>query len=150
MAKPVYALVGDDCFVQLQKLGEILRQLPPDVQRMDFDGDTAQLAEILDELRSFAMFGGGGKLVTVRNADAFVTRFREQLENYVAEPSDSGTLVLRLSSLPGNQRIHKLIKQHGEIVSCEPPKDLAGWAVTHAKSAQKVTPRPMPRGCWSS
>ena len=49
--------------------------MPPDVQRTDFDGETAQLAEMLDELRSFAMFGGG-KLVTVRNADAFLTRFR--------------------------------------------------------------------------
>ncbi len=115
--------------------------MPPDVQRADFDGETAQLAEILDELRSFAMFGGG-KLVTVRNADAFLTKFRSQMEDYVAAPSDSGVLVLRLSSLPGNQRIHKLIKQQGQIIPCEPPKDLAKWAIEHAKQSQKVTLQP--------
>jgi len=142
MAKPVYALVGDDSFLQLAELGKIVAQFSDDVQRMDFDGETAQLAEILDELRSFAMFGGGGKIVTVRNADVFVTRFRQQLEDYVAEPSDSGTLVLRLSSLPANQRIYKLIQKSGQVVSCEPPKDLAKWATEHAKSAHKVTLAP--------
>ncbi len=135
---PVYALVGDDVFLQLQELARILAQMPADVQRTDFDGDSAQLAEILDELRSFAMFGGG-KLVTVRNADKFLTSFRSQLEEYVASPSDSGVLVLRLSSLPGNQRIHKLIAKHGQVVSCEPPRDLAKWAVEQAKSVHKVT-----------
>src|SRR6478609_8917102 len=72
--KPVYALVGSDPFLQLQKLSELLAQLPPDIQRADFEGERAELADVLDELRSFAMFGGG-KLVTVRNADEFLTRF---------------------------------------------------------------------------
>src|SRR5438270_923105 len=128
MAKPVYApiyaLVGTDSFLQLQELARILRQMPADAQRADFDGETAQLGEILDELRSFAMFGGD-KLVTVRNADTFVSKFRSELEDYVSEPSSSGVLVLRLSSLPGNQKIHKLIQKTGAVVSCEAPKDLA-------------------------
>jgi DNA polymerase III delta subunit len=141
MPKPVYALVGDDSFLQLQELSKILREMPADVQRMDFDGESAQLAEVLDELRSFAMFGGD-KLVTVRNADAFLKQYREQLEDYVAEPASSGVLVLRLSSLPASQRIHKFIKKNGQIIPCEPPKDLAGWAVAQAKSAQKVTLAP--------
>ena len=51
MAKPVYALVGDDSFLQLQELARIHAEMPADVQRTDFDGDSAQLAEILDELR---------------------------------------------------------------------------------------------------
>jgi len=141
MAKPVYALVGSDLFLQLQELARILAQMPADVQRCDFDGETAQLAEILDELRSFAMFGGG-KLVTVRNADKFLTNFREQLEEYVGSPSNSATLVLRLSSLPGNQRIHKLIQKTGQVILCEPPKDLAKWAIEHAMATQKVTLQP--------
>src|SRR3954466_1819549 len=109
MAKPVYALVGPDPFLQLQKLAGILKQLPADVQRIDVDGERAELADVLDELRSFAMFGGGHKLVVVRDADEFLSRFREQLEQYVAHPSSSATLVLRVSSLPSNQRIYKAI-----------------------------------------
>jgi DNA polymerase III delta subunit len=139
MVKPVYALVGDDSFLQLQELARITASIGADAQRMDYDGESAQLAEVLDELRCYSMFGGGcNKLVVVRNADAFVTKFREQLEDYVGAPSDSGTLVLRLSSLPANQRIYKLIAKSGEIVPCEPPTDLARWAVDRAKAAHKV------------
>lgn len=142
MAKPVYALVGTDSYLQLQELAAIVRQLPGEVQRSDFDGESAQLAEVLDELRSFAMFGGGEKLVVVRNADKFVSTYREQLEEYVAAPSSSGVLVLRMNSLPGNQKIHKLIARNGAVVPCEPPRDLVAWAVKHASSAQKVTMTP--------
>ena len=141
MAKPVYALVGADSFLQLQKQREILAELPPDAQRADLDGERAELAEVLDELRSFAMFGGG-KVVVVRNADAFLTRFRSQLEDYVAAPSDSATLILRFDSLPANQRIYKAIAKTGQIENCTPPKDLARWVVQHAKSAQGVTIAP--------
>src|SRR5437764_10030259 len=112
MAKPVYALVGSDPYLQLEKLREVLRELPQDAQRVDVDGERAELAEVLDELRSFAMFGGA-KVVVVRSADAFITRFREQLEEYVAHPSDSGSLILRLNSLPSNQRISKAIAKVG-------------------------------------
>ena len=135
--KPVYALVGDDSFIQLQKLSELLRQLPADVQRVDVEGERAELAEVLDELRSFAMFGGE-KIVVVRNADEFVSRFREQLEKYVAAPSNSATLVLRLSSLPGNQRIHKLIAKIGAVEKCEPPKDASIWIARQARDVHKI------------
>jgi DNA polymerase III subunit delta len=140
-SKPVYALVGGDAFVGLQKLREVLAILPPDAQRTDLDGERAELAEVLDELRSFAMFGGG-KVVVVRNADAFITRFREQMETYVANPSDSATLVLRLESLPSNQRIYKAIAKVGVIEKCEPPKDLAKWAIAHGAEAHQVRVSP--------
>jgi len=130
-AKPVYALIGSDPFLQLQKLSEVLRLLPADAQRVDAEGEKAELAEVLDELRSFAMFGGA-KVVVVRDADEFLSRYREQLEDYVAAPSDSGTLILRLTSLPKNQRIYKAIDKLGGIEPCDPPKDLARWTVDRA------------------
>ena len=142
MLKPVYALVGSDPFLQLQKLREIAAQLPPDAQRTDFDGETAQLGDVLDELQSFAMFGGGTKLVIVRETDALITRYREQLEDYVNKPSTSATLVLRLNSLPATQRIAKAIAKVGAVESCSPPKDLARWAIDHAKHAHKITLMP--------
>ena len=138
MAKNVYALVGEDPFLQLQELGRIVADLPGEAQRSDYDGETAELAEVLDDLRSFAMFGAA-KLVVVRSADDFVSRYREQLENYVGSPSDSGTLVLRLGSLPKNQRIYKLITKVGQVVECAPPRDLARWAIEHAKKTHRAT-----------
>ncbi|HMB95727.1 MAG TPA: hypothetical protein VKK61_06775, partial [Tepidisphaeraceae bacterium] len=71
MAKPVYALIGADSFLQLQKLAEVRGQLPKDVQTIELDGERAELADALDELRSFAMFGSA-KLVILRSADDFV------------------------------------------------------------------------------
>jgi DNA polymerase-3 subunit delta len=141
MPKPVYALVGAEPFLQLQKLREILAQLPGDAQRIDLDGERAELAEVLDELRSFAMFGSA-KVVVVRNADEFLTRFREQLEDYVARPSDSGVLILRLQSLPANQRIYKAIARVGSVESCEPPKDLPRWVIQRAREEQGVAIAP--------
>jgi DNA polymerase III subunit delta len=141
MANPVYALVGPDALLQQEALAEILSQLPADAQRTDADGETAQLAEVLDELRSFAMFGGA-KVVTIRNADEFVSRFREQMEDYVSHPSDSATLVLRFSSLPSNQRIYKAITKTGKIVPCQAPKDLRAWIVSRAKAAHKLDVNP--------
>jgi DNA polymerase-3 subunit delta len=138
--KPVYALVGSDAFLQLQKLGEILRPMP-DAQRIDADGERAELADVLDELRSFAMFGGR-KVVVVQNADAFVTRFREPLEEYVAHPSMESTLVLRMGSLPATQRIAKAIARIGQIQECNPPRDLARWITDRGPSAHGVTVMP--------
>ncbi len=141
MVKPVYALVGSDSFLQLQTLAGILRLMPPDVQRVDVDGERAELADVLDELRSFAMFGGA-KLVVVRDADALITRFREQLEDYVNSPSPSGTLVLRLNTLPATQRIAKAIAKTGKIEDCNPPKDVVRWIVDHGKSAHGIMVNP--------
>src|SRR5438270_153830 len=107
-AKPVYALVGTDAFLQLQKLAAVARLMPRGTQRLDLDGERATLAEVLDEVRSFALFGSA-KLVVIRSAEAFITRFREQLEDYLAAPAASATLVLRAEKLPANQRIYKLI-----------------------------------------
>jgi len=143
----IYALVGDEPFLQLEKLRQIIAQFPADVQRIDIDGERAELADALDELRSFAMFGGAdaGKLVIVRDADDLLSRYREQLEDYISKPSDSATLVLRLSSLPKNQRIYKLIaKIPGAIVPCDPPKEweLPKWIMDRAKSEHKLAVAP--------
>ena len=137
MVKPVYALVGGDLFLQLDRLGEIVRSSPKDVQRIDVEGESSQLADVLDELRSFAMFSSA-KLVIVRSADAFVTKFREQVEGYVAKPVEGSTLVLRMNSLPKNQRIYKLIEKTGEAIDCQPPKDVPGWILNRAKTVHKL------------
>jgi DNA polymerase III subunit delta len=141
MLKAVYALVGSDSLLQQEALSAILHQLPANTQRVDVDGQIAELAEILDELRSFALFGSG-KSVVVRNADEFVSRFREQLEDYVAAPSSSATLILRFSSLPTNQRIYKAILKTGQIEKCDPPKDLAPWIIQRATQSHKATITP--------
>lgn len=140
-SSPVVALVGEDVFSQLQALRGVVESLPAGTQRVDVDGEVAELAEVLDELRSFSMFSPY-KMVVVRNGDAFLTRFREALEDYLGGPSDSATLVLRLGSLPKTQRIYKAIAKVGKIEETAAPKkpgEVAAWATRHAKSAHGLT-----------
>jgi DNA polymerase III delta subunit len=139
--KPVHALVGGDIFLQLEKLQELQRLAGKESQRIDVDGETAQLGDVLDELRSFAMFSSS-KFMAVRNADDFVSRFREQLEEYCQQPSASSVLVLRLSSLPKNQRIYKQISAVGQVHDCEPPRNLGAWIIDRGKKVHKLTVKP--------
>ena len=139
--KPVYALVGNDLFLQLEKLAELQRAAGKEAQRIDVDGEAAQLGEVLDELRSFAMFSAS-KFVVVRNADEFIKRYREQVEDYVQKPSAGSVLVLRVSSLPSNQRIYKYIIANGQVHDCEAPKNIREWIVNRAKTAHKLTIKP--------
>src|SRR5215212_5504345 len=139
--KPVHALVGSDLFLQLEKLAELLALAGKDAQRIDADGETAQLGDVLDELRSFAMFSAS-KVVVVRSADDFISRFRESLEEYCAQPSASSILILRVSSLPKGQRIYKQIIATGQVHDCEPPKNLTPWILDRAKRIHKLTLKP--------
>ena len=137
---PVYALVGSDSFLQGEELRRIMGERSSDVARIDVDGERAELADVLDELRSFAMFGGS-KVVVVGSADEFVSRFREQLETYCESPADSATLVLRLASLPKNQRIYKIISKSGQVIECNPPpqRELAGWITRRARAPHELS-----------
>jgi DNA polymerase-3 subunit delta len=139
--KPVHALVGNDLFLQLEKLAELQRAAGKEAQRIDVDGETAQLGDVLDELRSFAMFSAS-KFVVVRNADEFIKRYREQVEEYVQKPAAGSVLVLRVSSLPSNQRIYKYITANGQVHECEAPKSLREWIVNRAKSAHQLAIKP--------
>ena len=129
----VVALVGGDTFLQLAGVAAVVAASGPEAVRVDLDGDHADLASVLDEVRSFSMFGGR-KVVVVSPADPFVTRYREQLEDYVAKPSGGATLVLRLATLPANVRLYKALAKSGRIDKCEPPKDVAGWIVGRGKA----------------
>lgn len=142
MSKQLYALVGEDSFLQIEALQRVIRSLG-DTQRTDFDGETAELAEVMDELRSFSMFANT-RLVVIRSADEFISRYRSDMEEYVQSPSDFATLVLRCKSLPGNQKISKLIAKHGTIEKCDPPseKDLPVWIVQRARTKHQLEIEP--------
>ena len=87
---------------------------------------------------------GGAKVVVMRNADEFISRFREQLEDYLVHPSTSATLVMRVKTFPGTQRVAKLTAKVGAVEKCEPPKEyeLPGWIAQRAKSVHQINISP--------
>lgn len=97
------------------------------------DGKTAQLAEVLDELRTLSLLQPF-KLVVVDQAEEFVKRYREALVRYAQQPCPQAALVLRARQWhKGN--LDKHIAQVGVIVRCDPLNAAAAraWAVRRAR-----------------
>jgi DNA polymerase-3 subunit delta len=142
--RPVTAIWGDESFLRRQtllKLREaVLGREEGDFSFTAFEGDNAELRVVLDELATVAMFGGVKRLVVVEQADNFVSRHRQQLEDYVLRPSRTGVLVLDLDSFPANTRLHKLIAADGLAIDCGTPAEarLTKWLVDWAREPHNL------------
>jgi DNA polymerase-3 subunit delta len=120
------------------------------VQRFGFDGETADPADVLDELRTFGLFQEH-KLVVVDKADRFLqggakpgddgddedspakgegARRRRALEAYAESPAAGATLLLRAETWrPG--KLDKAVAKVGTVIKCAELKDrdAVSWAV---------------------
>ena len=139
--QPVCAVFGDESFLRRQAIlclrAAVLGGGDGDFSLSTFEGRGTLFRDVHEVLSTVAMFGGGKRLAVVEDADDFVTRYRPQLEDYVARPSRSGVLVLDLDSLPSNTRLYKSIAAEGLLIDCGAPaparlcKWLAEWAKQH-------------------
>ncbi|MBU4399184.1 MAG: DNA polymerase III subunit delta [Planctomycetes bacterium] len=135
---PVCAVFGDETFLRRQAIlclrSAVLGDDDGDFSLTAFEGRGTPFRDVHEELSTVAMFGGGRRLVVVEQADDFVSRWRAELEDYIAKPSRSGVLALDLHSLPGNTRLYKMIAADGLLIDCRAPaparltKWLADWA----------------------
>lgn len=142
--RPVCAAFGDETFLRRQAIlclrSAVLGGDDGDFSLTSFEGSDTLFRDVHEVLSTVAMFGGGKRLAVVEDADSFVTRYREELEKYVARPSRSGVLVLDVDSLPGNTRLFKLIAAEGLLIDCKAPaparlgKWLAAWAKDHHRA----------------
>ncbi len=143
-AKPVCALFGDESFLRRQAIlslrAEVLAGDDGDFSLSSFDGRGTLFRDVHEVLSTVAMFGGGCRLAIVENADEFVSRYRPQLEDYVAKPSRSGVLVLDVDSMPSNTRLYKSIAAEGLLVDCNSPAPakLCKWLIDWAKKHHKA------------
>jgi len=146
--KPVYVLSGSDGFLQDHYRTEIVTRIVGDADPQtcvaSFDGgDDPELAAVMDELRTLP-FLAPVRVVLIRNADAFISKHRQKLEEYVANPCETSALVLMVSSFPGNQRLTKIVKKVGEIFDCKLPDNssLRKWlSKSSGKRGKKIDPR---------
>lgn len=134
----IAVLFGDEPFLKRlvrEKLrDQVLGGGDAELSQSTFAGPSAQLSEVLDELSTVALFGGGRRLVTVEDADEFVSRYRPALESHVAKPRGAGVLVLEVKTWPSNTRLYKAVATSGTNIDCSAPtparliKWLPGWA----------------------
>src|SRR5262249_46527440 len=81
------------------------------------------------------------RIVIVEDADAFVTKFRPELEAYVAKPSSVGVLVLDVTTFPENTKLAKALPDTAKI-ACKELKphqayELRPWCTEWAKTTYK-------------
>ncbi len=107
------------------------------------DGPTAQYSEVMDELATQSLFGGGGpKIVLIDDADSFVKQHRDRLES-VVEAKHRNLLVMLVDSWAANTRLYKSIDKHGFQIRCDAPvqgrskkpdvKRISAWLVDRAE-----------------
>ena len=144
----IVVLHGDQAFLQTERLERLRKALEDsqqqEVETLRHDGPKADLADVLDDLRSFGLMAQH-KLVVVAEADPFVTQHREALERYAADPADTGTLVLRPKTWNAAWKLHKAVAEVGRVVKCDTPSpdEAHRWLIRRAQEAHqtKLSPR---------
>lgn len=133
----VVLLAGADQFIageHTAALKEKVLAKHGEVDVLTFDGANANLADVLDECRSFGLMQQH-KMVVVDNADQFVkNENRSLVERYVQDPSAGATLVLRTSKWHKG-KLDDMIAEVGAIVSCDEVDEATAaiWAIRRAE-----------------
>ena len=144
----VIVLHGDDPFLMREfvaKVGETLRERHGEIEQFTFDGNSADLASVLDELRSYGLMQQH-KLVVLENADQFLTgqeSRRRSLEAYVEAPVDDATLVMRCETWRPS-KLDKLVKAHGLVHAVQPPDEATAikWCIARCSKRFDTTIEP--------
>ena len=144
-AKPVCVVYGDDAFLRSSAVRHIRDQVlaaeDAEFSLRQFDGDSVRLefTEVLRELQTTAMFGGGQRVVRVDEADTFVSKYRVKLEEYVEKPSAQAVLLLQLKSFPATTKLFKQLAATGLLIEAkipaekDIPKVVPDWVVRWSK-----------------
>ena len=121
----VVVVFGDDPTLRSWSMHRILSGELADGDGGDsvqIDGETGQWHDVRDELQTQSLFAMGElRTVIVRDADKFITKFRGELEAYVAKPSSVGKLILEVKSFPGNTKLYKAVSKQHCIIQCVIP-----------------------------
>ena len=142
----IVVLTGKDSYLRVERarqLQEALEAAFGAVDRFEFDGASAQLSAVLDELRSYGLMAQH-KLVIVDNAELFMGAEdrRRALERYAESPQQESTLLMRAGSRWNPGKFDKLVEAAGgAVLKCEaPPDDEAlRWSVVRAQKAHGAT-----------
>ena len=146
--KPIYVLSGTDGFLQdhyrSEVVSRVVGQSDPQTCIANFDGSgDLDLSEVMDELRTLP-FLAPARVVLIRNADAFISKHRQKLEEYVDNPCETSALVLIVASFPSNTRLAKAVAKIGDIFNCKLPdgSSLQQWLTkASGKRGKKIDPQ---------
>jgi DNA polymerase-3 subunit delta len=144
----LFLLHGKEAFLMRERSQQIVAALEAghgNVDQFVFDGADADLADVLDELRSYGLLQQH-KLVIVDRADQFLTNRdsrRRALENYAAAPVDHSTLLLRAETWRPD-KLSKAIAASGLVYKVEAVDDhtAASWCIARCKKRHGASLEP--------
>ena len=121
---PMAALFGGVALLKSLARKHLLDQWAEDADVTQFEGAKAATPwrDVRDEVATISMFGGGKRIVWVREADDFVSANRKELEKYASEPLSSGIMILELNSFPANTKLFKAVEKIGVVIDCKVPE----------------------------
>ncbi len=152
--------------LKIKALKEALESRHGEVQQFTFDGKTASLSDVLDEVRSYSLMQTY-KLVVVNDADLFISgkragdesegdadddddasggsgSKREALMRYAQNPVDHATLIFRTNRW-NTGKLDALIEAHGAIIKCEPVSEATAMSWLQERAVEvhgrKIEPR---------
>jgi DNA polymerase-3 subunit delta len=141
--RPVYVVFGDESFLKRQVLAALRERIlgggDDSFALSRFAGERATLGEVLADVETLP-FLAPLRLVLVEEADAFVSKYRAQLEKYLGKPARAGILVLEVKSWPATTRLAKLLDATASI-QCKAltGQQLPGWCIRRLKQQYDKT-----------
>lgn len=139
---PCIVIFGTESFLVRKATAEAIDQVfpqgVPDMGISEFDVSQVVLADVLDELRTLP-FLSERRLVMIRDAEAFISKNRENLEKYLAAPSPTGVLLMICKTFDARTKLYKAVQKVGRAVKCKPlyPKQVAMWIVDRARDGYR-------------
>ncbi|MDR1491870.1 MAG: DNA polymerase III subunit delta [Planctomycetaceae bacterium] len=144
-AKPICVLFGDDAFLKSHASQALRKQLltesDAEFSLSRYEGNQTVFSTVHKELAMMTMFGGGRRVVVIDDADSFVTKYRAELENYAAAPSQTSSLILLLNTFPSNTRLYKIVESSGFLADCSSlsEREIPKWLIEWASREHKIS-----------
>ncbi len=134
--RPAYAVVGAEAYLAQGAMRRIQETVTKgetassgESMRHVYDGREAKAEAVMSALRNVSLFGGGGTLVVLRDAEKLPKDTVEALTDYLASPAEGSTVVVQAEKLDGRTRFMQTMRKKGAIVECKPLYDnqIPGW-----------------------
>lgn len=106
--------------------------------------------DIVADLSAPSLFGPPVRVGWVEDADRLVSENRKKLESFATGEGPPGTLILDVSSWPGNTKLYRMVAERGLAIDCGLPATTRGksrvldqgrlrkWLVARAKRAHQL------------
>ncbi len=137
MSQPAVTLIlGAERFLARAALeDQVAAQGDREVSR--FDGDSACLAEILDDVRTPTLFGGARTVVVSDAGKLLDAPAIEALAAFAEKPPPNARLIVQAASLDRRLKIVKRLEAASHSILCKPlaPREIANWIGQRAQRA---------------